>query len=755
MQYFRLPISIIFSFLIFSCSQEKPIKYDYPIVKISDKIAVNDTSAQFSATVENRNDLQIFDHGFEWKQVDNEFLDKVSNGLLQTSLFKSVVKRGLEINKNYIVRAFVKFGDNYVSYSDWVSFSKAGSLAPVISSIEPMFGSWSDTLIMKGENFAYNTDIIQIKFGDKPSRILIASDTLIKFIVPQELIEDIRSKIIVSVGSRSVEFGSEFELRSPEFTSMNPQTGGYDSLITINGHGFNTLSTYVKLDNKVIPLSLLNPKTIMFRVPKGISGGLINLEITSGPFKIFRENIFKRNFPDVREVIPEEGFYGDTVVLKGENFGSQFTDTQFSQNFIILEMSTNQVKLIIPPLNQKNVKFQITADFVTAVSTVGFKIREPIIESISPQNVIPGNTVTLKGDYFFPGIWGTTIMVGNEPATILSSSRREIKFSIPVTESYTPELNISVSQRTLSVKGMLKSAFTTIPKLPGINRRNSAHFSIGDNLFIIGGVTGFFDQDGLDRQVWRYNTISNTWVRKNDFPGIPRQGAFGFSDGEKAYMVGGSYPTSDEFWEYHSVNDTWTKKNNLPFYPVDMFKIGGRTYAFSLFTVANDIIVGPAIWVYNSLTDEWVGESVNSNFFVEYIQRCSMVINDKLYYIISQPSGDEVLEFNPETKTFDSKGKASISGNGDVYTFEHNGFGYAVTVRGIYKFDPIQNSWTSLGVKDSSTFSNLWLGAKPVKFFVNNKWYFGLFLYNRNARLDSNYYIYNTFYELNAEYLED
>lgn len=86
---------------------------------------------------------------------------------------------------------------------------------------------------------------------------------------------------------------------------------------------------------------------------------------------------------------------------------------------------------------------------------------------------------------------------------------------------------------------------------PGVGRRNSIEFVIGTKGYIAtGDTTGDFTSYVKD--LWEYNSVTDSWIQKIDFDGTPRFGAIGFSIGNKGYIGLGWDADSlrSDFWEY-------------------------------------------------------------------------------------------------------------------------------------------------------------------------------------------------------------
>ncbi|HUM47271.1 MAG TPA: T9SS type A sorting domain-containing protein [Chitinophagales bacterium] len=139
----------------------------------------------------------------------------------------------------------------------------------------------------------------------------------------------------------------------------------------------------------------------------------------------------------------------------------------------------------------------------------------------------------------------------------------------------------------------------------GTHRYNAVGFSIGSKGYI---GTGFlaFPTNGLAKDFWEYDPLTNTWTQKSDFGGTARTQSTGFAIDAKGYIGTGidvSGNEKNDFWEYDPITDIWKQKADFggPVrYWATGFSIGSRGYigtgsGFGLFY--NDF------WEYTPVAD--------------------------------------------------------------------------------------------------------------------------------------------------------
>lgn len=136
----------------------------------------------------------------------------------------------------------------------------------------------------------------------------------------------------------------------------------------------------------------------------------------------------------------------------------------------------------------------------------------------------------------------------------------------------------------------------------GTIRCRAVAFSIGSRGYIGLGRDTANNFSNFPRDFWEYNPQSNSWTRKSDFGDTSgREGAVGFSIGDKGYVGTGSDGTSvkKDFWEYDPSSNVWIERaeyGGSPKFQAFGFSINGRGY-----------IGGKTqeFWEYNPQTNSW------------------------------------------------------------------------------------------------------------------------------------------------------
>lgn len=153
----------------------------------------------------------------------------------------------------------------------------------------------------------------------------------------------------------------------------------------------------------------------------------------------------------------------------------------------------------------------------------------------------------------------------------------------------------------------------------GLPRNFCTSFVIGNTGYVGTGNSDF----GKLIEFWAYDPTTDTWTQKQNFGGLARFGAVGFSMGSYGYIghgdVGAPTIYTNDFWEYIPALDIWIKKAN----------IGGPIRTSSVgFSIGDKAYVG---------TGADIISGVNYNDFWEYTPTC----NEPL--ITSQPGNQTFI----------------------------------------------------------------------------------------------------------------
>ncbi len=152
------------------------------------------------------------------------------------------------------------------------------------------------------------------------------------------------------------------------------------------------------------------------------------------------------------------------------------------------------------------------------------------------------------------------------------------------------------------------NSWTRKADFPGRARISPVTFVIGKNVYVVTGGETIYANDFL-KECWQYNSMTDRWTQKNNFPGLSRCYAVGFSIGANGYMgtgydtLGGANPYLRDFWEYDTTTDTWAQKHNfggISRYYASAFAVNGKGYlCFGTDSTPSTYRIAKDMWAYD------------------------------------------------------------------------------------------------------------------------------------------------------------
>ena len=249
-----LLLAIVF---FFSCEREE--KFTHPVVHTGEVREITSEGAVFYGQVTPGDDVEIIDHGFVWDTHSNPGIGnsyKVSLGPIDGGSFDTKVHSGFEENERYYMRAFA-INSNGVVYGRQVTFISKGGLPFELTEFAPKEALFGDTITISGKHLSAKPGDLKIAtFNQFNSKVIYASDTKIKVIVPESL-DSIESKIRITIFDRTLTFKEPFKLSPPRIVSIIPKKGWNHTTVTIHGEGFHVNELYNKVFIDTIELKVV------------------------------------------------------------------------------------------------------------------------------------------------------------------------------------------------------------------------------------------------------------------------------------------------------------------------------------------------------------------------------------------------------------------------------------------------------------------------------------------------------------------
>jgi len=259
--------------------------------------------------------------------------------------------------------------------------------------------------------------------------------------------------------------------------------------------------------------------------------------------------------------------------------------------------------------------------------------------------------------------------------------------------------------------------WTQLSDFPGPARASATSFVVGQNAYVCLGRTAL--KSGFLKDLWVFDSQATSpdsvWIRKTDFPGLPRVKAIAGVIGKIAYVGMGAIGPYDinnqynDFWAYDTEHDTWSRKKDFP-------GVGRNDLFCAVVNNALYVTMGYSsirweyeTWKYDPLTDEWTqmpdspydasgvaGFSLGNSF---YVGSGFTGYNRKVLYRF-QPDNQSWTRMTdlPKGRTLSSS--LAIDGKGYIllgryWNGAQNGGGL---LSDIIEYNPASNTWTERGL---------------------------------------------------------
>lgn len=245
-----------------------------------------------------------------------------------------------------------------------------------------------------------------------------------------------------------------------------------------------------------------------------------------------------------------------------------------------------------------------------------------------------------------------------------------------------------------------QNTWIQVDDFAGLPRSAAIGFSIGGKGYV---GTGNINVTGFINDFWEYDSLNTVWSQKKDFGGNNRQNAIGFSIGGKGYLGTGEHLHAKvDFWEYDPATDSWTQKAD--------FSGGKRTNAFA-FSIANKGYVGTGynelsnkkdFWEYDPATNIWTQKEDFGG--AARAGATAFSIGNKGYVGTGNSNGifyADFWEYNPVTNNWIQKADFGGGMRWSAAGFSIGSKGYIGTgsdgntgMSDFWEYDPSTNQWT-------------------------------------------------------------
>jgi hypothetical protein len=624
-------ISLFIFLYTLGCSEEETIPRTYPVVNTLETTEITPAGAVFNAEITSGSLTDIIEHGFVWSADKNnpvtlETGDLVKLGKPESQLIAAKINSTLENSKEYLVRSYIQTSDKII-YGKIVKFFSLGSFGPTLLNAFPLEARVRDTVMLYGNNFSYRVADNIVKFENFESKVLDATDTSLKVVVP-DMINTVQPIVTLDIKSNRTKLNKIFTIKPPEIYSVSPNVIKLCDTIFIRGHNFFP----VKEGNRVLLGGLearitevISREVIKVLAPKA-AGKLEDIELLSGGFEV--NSLINLN-QVVPEVIGEAVFENSILTINGNNF--RFCDLNMTIQLIgcdingcltyypeVVLFTDSKIQLKSPAFTQCfppmfDLYFVSGFDFSYKIEDINYNSAQVL--SVSKSSVAFLEEVVINVKNFFDGSLNTlSITIGGEQSRIINKSETQIVCEVPpgakVNSNGFMDVkvyscgNIFTLNDVLRLKPPIISDFN--PK--EINSRSDqiiisgnyfnpqySEVRVGDKLlrdfFIqysetqiaLGSADEIIGDLYLTQKASYPLSVTaggqtatssvpltlnyqGMWTSQQDLTFTGREGAASFSLNGKGYVVSGNGQSGllKDVWQFDPLNNTWSKKADFP-----------------------------------------------------------------------------------------------------------------------------------------------------------------------------------------------
>jgi N-acetylneuraminic acid mutarotase len=361
----------------------------------------------------------------------------------------------------------------------------------------------------------------------------------------------------------------------------------------------------------------------------------------------------------------------------------------------------------------------------------------PIVASfnISANNVYMGQTATFTGTSIGTITSRTWLADGVAFANTVNASK---SFSSSGIHTITLIVNGACSDTITKTITILGGAWVEKAELLGEAREGATGFSIGNKAYI---ATGSNKND-----LWEWDPATNVWSQKADLPAIGRRYAVSFVLGNKGYLGTGMTSNNSnlkDFWEYDPLTNAWAQKADFGG-TARKFAVAFSCINYGYILTGNDGTRRKDFWEYDPITDIWVQKP---DFAGAARERAVGFSIGQKGYIGTGTTGSgelkEMWEWDQPTNTWLQRANFPPVGRVGAVGFSLNGKGIVGTGYGngsrksdFWEFNPSLNGWTQLpGISITREHA--------VAFSLGGRGYVGTGLATSNTYNESDFWEYN------------
>jgi N-acetylneuraminic acid mutarotase len=484
-----------------------------------------------------------------------------------------------------------------------VSTSQIEIVSPGITNVNPIHGTWGNTVTISGENFGNSINDNVVKFGDIEATVVSASTNEVKVLVPNTLLKksSILSVKAVTTDNQLTSYSAPFTLDAPIITSFSPIAGKSKSEVTIYGENFNPIPNnhVVSFGDHIVEVLSSTSNQLVVKLPVVVNEGDVSIRIDVAEQFCLSNQLFHFRSSWKRLADFPGGNTGDATGFAVGNQGYLGMGYETSKSVI------KSIWKFDPPTNSwtKAAAFYFPNQGTTApfVNMISFYDETYAYVGLGSQGGWPQGPEGKMRKYDpASNSWADITGIGNDPT--LYATDGAVSYSVNG-KGYVTTGRESSDPNPFPYNGQTSTKmweynpttniWTRKKDLPSSARWEATGFSINSKLYVLGG-TPCRNCVGTNilNDFWEYDALTDTWTQLPDFPGGKRWMATGFSLNGVGYILGGSTGSGDaynllnDFWMFEQSTNTWTKLADFP---------GGKRSAAAVFILNGKAYIGTGL----------------------------------------------------------------------------------------------------------------------------------------------------------------
>jgi len=702
---------------VYSCQKDEENR-EFPGLITSSALDISDEGVDVTAEVSMNLSQEIIDHGAEYRRIGAVFFDTISLGRFEGGdHFFVKIDRDLIEGVDYEVKAFVQTKKHLV-YGNSVFFTSQGVKAPLIKDIYPSQAYVGDTLIIIGDYFSTKADKNEIWFGEVRAYPFFVSDTLLKTFVPL-LTGSASVALELEVAGKRTHYKEPFILSFPVVTEVRPEVALPRDTVEIRGQGFLQVDA-VELGDVIHSLESLTDSSLKFVLSDELGAGEKEIKLLQLGREALQDKKINVIYPEITSVAPLTVWFDSIVHIRGSYLSRLeriSIDNDFWNNQLISQTDTLVKLKIGSAFYYGDLKATFHNSTVSATQKLIFDAPE--ITSISKNVATYGDTVYIKGDRFFYGLY-------SKIGSLEYISKTEMKLVIDWnTEpgTYSIPLYYFVDNYPVS------SVQLTIPRMEVINvspyeveRGDEVSISI-ENLpmNIYHSIHCLVDGNSVNRTIENGRIkLTLPYVFLSEYPKIT------ILAGKQQLDISGAIHVTEK-WE------KVTFYNAFSGFPM-LVSAAGKVFAFVHDRNSS------SIYSFDPDEGSWVRELSLPGYGVMYNQ---LAVSDgqHLFFVCGDSQSEDVFifKYTLESKSWDRTTRFPDNSPYDVkFAFAIAGKIYMGNRNGFYQYDVANDEW----IKKSNLPDND-IGYVAACFSINDKGIVSTHSGNTNNLLFNDLWEYN------------